>query len=232
MTGLALFFVAGLRARPDARPSPRSGRSSASAARSTPKSPAASPNRWAACASSRAITPKSARRASSRAACKRLLDNVLSIAHRHVAHEPLRHRADGHGRRGTVMYVGARQILRGARSRSAASSPSPRSWRSWSRRCFRSSASARRSPRRSPASTAPTKSCASGPRIEDPQRTVAIGAIQRRRRLSKTSSFAYEAGKPVLHDVSFHVRARHRHRAGRSVRLRQIHHHQPDRRVP
>ncbi len=43
--------------------------SSASAARSTPRSPAGSPSRWAASASSRPTRPSSARRWSSRAAC-------------------------------------------------------------------------------------------------------------------------------------------------------------------
>ena len=68
MTGMAFAVPAGLRSGAAAMRSAPSVPSSASAAKSTPKSPAGSPNRWAACASSRDITRKNARRRSLRAA--------------------------------------------------------------------------------------------------------------------------------------------------------------------
>ena len=68
------------------------------------------------------------------------------------------------------------------------------------------------------------------PEDEDPRRTRDHRPI-RGQVAFEDVSFAYDAGKPVLHDVSFDSRTRHGDRAGGAVRLRQIHHHQPDRGV-
>ena len=100
-----------------------------------------------------------------------------------------------------VMFVGARQILRGDPDAGRTSSPSPCSWGSWSRRCSRWWTSARRSPRRWPASSARARCCASGREDEDPRRTVTLGAI---------------AGDVAFEDVSFAYDAR---QAGAARRL-------------
>ena len=107
-----------------------------------------------------------------------------------------------------------------------------RSWLSWWRPCSRWWTSARRSPKRWPDWTARGKCCSERPEDDDPRRTV-----RSRHRSAAMSSFdnvtfAYDAGKPVLHGISFDSASGHRHRAGGPLRLRQIHHHRPDRGVP
>ncbi len=69
------------------------------------------------------------------------------------------------------------------------------------------------------------------PEDEDPRRTEAIGPIEGRV-VFEHVDFAYDAGKPVLHEHQLRIAARNRHRAGGPVRFGQIHHHQPDRRLP
>ncbi len=59
-----------------------------------------------------------------------------------------------------------------------------------------------------------------------------VGSDATARSLSKTSPSPTTPASPCCHDVSFEAAARHRHRPGGPVRLRQIHHHQPDRRLP
>ena len=73
---------------------------------------------------------------------------------------------------GTVMYVGARQILAAATlTLGGLMIFIVLSWPSWWRPCSRWSASAPRSPKRWPASTAPRKCCTSGPRTKTRART-------------------------------------------------------------
>ena len=58
--------------------------------------------------------------------------------------------------------------------------------------------------KRSPGSTARGKCCRERPEDQEPSRTVAIGPIQGTVEF-KDVDFSYEAGKPVLFDVSFHA---------------------------
>ena len=64
-----------------------------------------------------------------------------------------------------------------------------------------------------------------------PQRNVPLGPIRGEVEF-RDVVFAYEPSKPVLHGISSRSRARHRHRTRRSLRLRQIHHHQFALRLP
>ena len=88
-----------IRPRFCARRSEPSGPFSASAARSMPKSRAGSPNRWAACAWSRATMPRRAKRRCFAAGVQRLLDNVLKSSDRDLGDESFGHGADGRGGR-------------------------------------------------------------------------------------------------------------------------------------
>ena len=78
-------------------------------------------------------------------------------------------------------------------------------------------------------STAPRKCCreAGGRRAEARNR---IGPIQGDVDFDHVD-FAYDPGKPVLREVSFHP-SRHGDGAGGTIGLGEIHDHQPDRGVP
>ena len=133
--------------------------------------------------------------------------------------------------------VGARGHVRRARARSsparspwAASSPSPRSWLP-GRAGLPGGGHRHADHRGAGRARAHAEVLRERPEDEDPRRTVTLGRIDGDVVFDDVS-FAYEAGKPVLHDVSFRGRARHGDRAGRPVGLGQVDHHQPDRRVP
>ena len=110
LTGISLFFVVmsalgsrhGLWQDPPDFPRARQDQ--------LPKSPGASRNPCRACASSKAITPRPARRACSPPACSDCLDNVLSSLTA-ISLMTLSATMVMGVVGGTVMYIGARQIL-------------------------------------------------------------------------------------------------------------------------
>ena len=134
---------------------------------------------------------------------QRLLDNVLKIPDRDIVHEPVGHGADGHG--------GRRRSCTSARARSPPAHMTLGDFMTFTAflafliaPVFQIVGIGTQIPRRSPASTARAKCWTSGPRIRTRGAPSSLGPIQGTVAFDHVN-FAYEAGKPVLYDVSFHA---------------------------